>query len=534
MSPPSSRGKTMASNDTTVVRSIVLIDDDADFLHVVERRLQSQQAEYSPSGPVKIHTFSDPLEATVNLPADGICVVFIDYNMPGCTGLDFIPSLIKANVGPVILLTNQNDAKIAAAAFRAGISDYIAKADIISDDQRLGRTIREAVNRYRLEARNSTLTRELKLVNVELEAKNERLKELTETAHHFVDDVAHDLRTPLTVIDQYASILAEGLCGAVTPRQVKHLETISEATHDMAEMVDDFLDSSKLKARALSVDRAPHTVQELFDSVIPLLEIRAKPKGVSIRQSPADDVGKFFGDLSKTGRVLINLAVNAIKVSPQDGSIELSAATTDAGDVRIAVTDQGPGMRPEDLDVIFERFKQLEEPQLAGTKGFGLGLSIVKQLTWLNLGAVDVQSEPGKGSTFGFTLPGDDLSRILARFTDCLGVLEEIGEVRLLHIGAAPDADVATLRRVISSSCRPMDLVLEDPEENAVNVVGVSRDTTAWSNKIRDAMTRFNRSIERQAPELEIKVGGSWSRDSDKAQLHTALLEALSARMAHV
>ena len=313
----------MASNDTTVVRSIVLIDDDLDFLHVVERRLQSQQAEYAPSGPVKIHIFSDPVEATVSLPAEGISVVFIDYNMPGCTGLDFIPNLVKANVGPVILLTNQNDAKIAAAAFRAGISDYMAKADIISDDQRLGRTIREAVHRYRLEARNSTLTRELKLVNVELEAKNERLKELTETAHHFVDDVAHDLRTPLTVIDQYASILAEGLCGPVNPRQVKHLETISEATHDMAEMVDDFLDSSKLKARALAIDRASHTVQELFESVVPLLEVRAKPKDASIRQSVSQDAGRFFGDLSKIGRVLINLAVNAIKVSPQGGSMRI-------------------------------------------------------------------------------------------------------------------------------------------------------------------------------------------------------------------
>ena len=191
-------------------------------------------------------------------------------------------------------------------------------------------------------------------------------------------------------------------------------------------------------------------------------------------------------------------------------------------------------MRPEDLEVIFERFKQLEEPQLAGTKGFGLGLSIVKQLTWLNLGTIDVQSEPGKGSTFGFTLPGDDLSRILARFIDCLGVLEEIGEVRLLQIAAPPDTDVSTLRRVISSCCRPMDLILEDPEQNGVNAVGLSRDTTVWSNKIRDAMTRFNRSIEKQGPELEIKVGGSWSRDSDRTQLHTALMEALSARMAHV
>jgi hypothetical protein len=522
-----------SSNDPSVVRSIVLIDDDADFLHVVQRRLLSQQAEFAPAGPLKIHTFSDPVEATVNLPADGICVVFIDYNMPGCTGMDFLPNLIKADVGPIILLTNQNDAKIAAAAFRAGAADYMAKADAIADDQRLGRTVREAVHRYRLEARNSMLTRELKLVNAELEGKNKRLKELTETAHQFVDDVAHDLRTPLTVIEQYASIIADGMCGAVTSRQVEHLGIISEASRDMAEMVDDFLDSSKLKARALSVDRGSHKAQELFDVVVPMLQVRAKGKEISIEQSVADDAPTFFGDLSKAGRVLTNLAVNAIKVSTQGRTVKLRAEPTDTGDMRIAVTDEGPGMRPEDLKVIFQRFKQLDEPQLAGTKGFGLGLSIVKQLTWLNLGAVDVQSEPGKGSTFSFTLPGDNLARILACFIDSIRLLEEPGDVRLLHIRSTGDGEVSMLRRLISSCCHPMDLVLQDTEENAVNVVGVCQDTEAWGGRIREATARFHRLIGQQATELEIKATGSWSRESDKTQLQTALLEALSGKACH-
>jgi signal transduction histidine kinase len=522
------------ANDSSVVRSIVLIDDDADFLHVVQRRLVAQQSEYAPAGPVKIQTFSDPVEAMVNLPADGICVVFIDYNMPGCTGLDCLPDLVKADVGPIILLTNQNDAKIAAAAFRAGAADYIAKADVIADDQRLGRTVREAVHRYRLEARNNMLTRELKLVNAELEGKNKRLKELTETAHQFVDDVAHDLRTPLTVIEQYASIIADGISGAVTPRQLEHLGIISDATRDMAEMVDDFLDSSKLKARALSVDRWPHSPQELLAAVLPMLEVRARPKAISITQSAGENVGNFFGDISKAGRVLTNLAVNAIKVSPAGRSLKLRAEATETGDVRIAVTDEGPGMRPEDLKIIFERFRQLEEPQLSGTKGFGLGLSIVKQLTWLNLGTVDVQSEPGKGSTFSFTLPADNLSRILTCYIESIRQLDEIGDLRHLQVRAAAEADISMLRRLISSCCHPMDLVLHEPAENVVNVIGICQEPEAWTSRIREAIARFHRSVGHPATELEFKLGGSWSRDSDKAQLHTALLDALSARSCHV
>jgi hypothetical protein len=186
------------------------------------------------------------------------------------------------------------------------------------------------------------------------------------------------------------------------------------------------------------------------------------------------------------------------------------------------------------LEIIFDRFKQLEEPQLSGAKGFGLGLSIVKQLTWLNLGTVDVQSEPGKGSTFGFTLPGDDLSRLLKCFIESIRFLEQVGEVRMLRIRSTGDANLSMLRRVISSCCYPMDLVLDDPEGNAVNAVGISRDAEAWSNRLREATARVFRSIGQQAVALEFEAGGSWSRDSEKTLLHSALLEALGARRCHV
>jgi signal transduction histidine kinase len=520
----------MNSADSSVVRSIVLIDDDADFLHVLKKRLQAQRAEFTTTGPLEIHTYSDPVEALVNVPADPICVIIIDYSMPGTTGLEWLPKLVNAGVGPVILLTNQNDVNVTAAAFRAGASDYLAKADVVAEDQRLGRAIREAVHRYRLETRNNTLTRELKLVNAELEAKNKHLRELSETAHRFVDDVAHDLRTPLTVIEQYASIIADGISGSVTDAQRNQLGIITTASHEMADMVDDFLDSSKIKAGSLSVDRESHTVKELLDSVAPMLGVRAQPKGISIDQSVAEGIAMFFGDLSKAARVLTNLAVNAIKVTPQGRPLKLWAKPTKTGDVQIGVTDEGPGMRTEDLKVIFDRFKQLSEPVLAGTKGFGLGLSIVKQLTWLNLGTIEVQSEPGKGSTFSFTLPANNLPRILSCYFESIELLDKTDDLRMLQISSSGDVDSSMLRRLISSFCYPMDLVLQSTEEKAVNAIGVCSDVEAWSNRIREASTQFHKSVGQQAPELEIKTSGPWMRDGDKAQLHTALLEALGAR----
>ena len=523
----------MMTDDASVVRSIVLIDDDPEFLHVVQRRLQAHRAEYAPTGPVGIHTFTDPVEALVNLPADGLCVTFVDYTMPHGTGLEWLPKLIKAGVGPVILLTNQNDPNVAAEAFRAGATDYLAKGDAVGDDKRLPRVIREAVQRFRLETRNQLLTRQLKLVNAELEAKNQRLRELTETAHQFVDDVAHDFRTPLTVIQQYASIVADGLSGPVTPRQGDHLGVITEATRELAGMVDDFLDSSKLRARALPVDRQRHTVQELFDSVQPMLEVRGAPKQISIERTVAEGVSTFFGDLSKAARVLMNLTGNAIKVTPQGRPLRLWAKPTESGDVRIGVTDEGPGLRPEDLQVIFDRFKQLEEPQLSGSKGFGLGLAIVKQLAWLNLGTIEVQSELGKGSTFSFTLPADDVLRIVACFLEHARSVATEGDIWMLRIRSGDRSlDVSKLRRIVSTFCYPMDLVLQDKQ--AVCALGVSRDAQAWANRIRTEITRFQKSVGQPTPsDLDIKVAASWPRETDTSKLQEAIAHGLIAGVCH-
>jgi signal transduction histidine kinase len=522
----------MGSEDLGALRAIVLIDDDADLLHVMKRRLQATKSEYATTEPVEISTFTDPVEALVNMPVKGICVTFVDYNMPGGTGLEWLPKLIATGLGPVIFLSSQTDVKVTADAFRAGASDFIPKADAMADEKRLARAIREAVQRFRLEVSNRTLTRQLKLVNLELEAKNKRLHELTETAKQFVDDVAHDFRTPLTVIQQYASIVSEGLSGPVTEKQTNHLAIITEATQDLSEMVDDFLDSSKLRARSLCVDRQRHAVQELFESIEPMLAVRAAPKQIPVERNIADNIPPFFADLSKATRVLTNLVVNAIKVTPQGSPLKIWARPTEAGDVRIGVTDAGPGLRESDLKVIFERFKQVHQPQVAGTKGFGLGLSIVKNLTWLNLGAVDTQSELGKGSTFSFTMPAEDLSRILTCYLENSRAVEEAGELRILRISSrGPATDASALRQMIASFCYPMDLVLEDSQAKGVNALGITRDAEAWATRLRGEVARFQKSMEEPTPiELEIEFSGPWSRETNAAELHATLLESLNRK----
>lgn len=529
----------MISENSSTLRSVVLVDDEADFLHVLERRLQKHRAELNPSNTVEIKAYTDPVEALVNLPADGICVTVLDYRLRESKGTEWLPKFLKAGIGPVVVMTNDNDAKTAAETFRNGAADFIAKSEIATDDRRLERAIREAAQRYRLEERNTSLTRQLKLLNAELEQKNRRLKDLTETAHRFVDDVAHDFRNPLTVIQQYAAIITDGISGPVTDNQRGHLEVISEATRELSEMVDDFLDSSKLRARVLSMRREEHAVAELFASVDTMLKVRCEAKGIRIEQTIADGIGTFFGDLSKAGRVLSNLAVNAIKVSPADSALQLWAKQTESGDIRIGVTDHGPGMAKEEQQVIFERFKQLDEPVLTDTKGFGLGLSIVKQLTWLNLGEVEVASEPGKGSTFSFTIPVFNLERIIERYLENIQTLEETGDFWLLQISSrgrvGPDADTADLFRLISSFCYPMDLVWTDLEGQMVKAVGVSQDAQAWANRLQKAIDAVPLQDNKQRGiDLQIKKNGPWSRGTEQTDLAKTFLECLSTGRCYV
>ncbi|HVT88552.1 MAG TPA: ATP-binding protein [Tepidisphaeraceae bacterium] len=526
----------MASNDSiSTIRSVVLIDDDEDFLHVMKRRLQKLRADYAPAGPVDIATYTDPVEALVKLPGQGICVIIIDFTMPDGTALDWIPKLVQAGIGPVLVVTNRSEASIAAEAFRAGASDYVAKSDIMDDEKLLGQAIRGAVHRFRLEASNLVLTRQLKLLNAELEIKNKRLKELTDTAHQFVDDVAHDLRTPLTVIHQYASIVVDGISGPVNDAQRGHLELITDAAHELAEMVDDFLDSSKLRAGALFMDRKSHTVRELFESVEPMLAARADAKQIKIDCAIDDPIPPFFGDLSKICRIVLNLGINAIKVTPPGTPLHLWAKSTESGDVQIGVTDEGPGLSAESLNLIFQRFKQLESAQTPGAKGFGLGLSIVKQLTQINLGRVEVKSAPDNGSTFAVTFPADKLRNIVTSYLRTISTLDKQDDIRVLRATSlTPNVPAEELRRLISTFCYPMDIVLANPEQATVHVIGASRDVESWIAKLRSEISNFRRDAGAPPINLEIKLAASWPWDADDSKLLSRLMELVKPELSHV
>ena len=289
------------------------------------------------------------------------------------------------------------------AALDCGAQDYLVKDRMAPD--LLQRSIRYSIHRQRVQNENLQLLHDVEHAEDSLKRKNRRLKRMYRMAQEFVDHVSHEFRTPLSVIKEYASLIRDGVVGHINDEQQRLLRVVDDRTHDLNTMVDDMLDVSKLNAGLLGAWRKECTVKEIAQHVLPALQRKATTRNVELQAEIDENLPMVYCDAEKAGRVIVNLVVNAIKFSGQDGEVHLWArADLVHNEVQVGITDNGPGIGAEDLEKIFQRFAQLNR-SMANSKGFGLGLSIAMELVELNFGNMSVESEPGRGSTFSFTLP---------------------------------------------------------------------------------------------------------------------------------
>ena len=393
---------------------VLLVDDDPAYAELVQRML----ARVGSPKFVVMHATSldDAASCVTDTDFD---VALLDMGLPGTSGVETLAgfrSMCSQEV-PVVVLTALADEATALETLESGALEYLVKDEMTPEV--LARSIRYALQRHQL-------TEQLKSVNGMLEQKNRRLAQLCKTAQEFVENVSHEFRTPLTVIREFTSIIRDGLDGRVTPKQVEHLEKIIHRADDLALMVDDMLDVSKLEAGLLGVWRRPCSVAEMIENVRSLVKSRAEGKHIVLEVAIDPQLPSVFCDEEKIRRVIINLTMNAIKFTPEGGNICLwSNFDTGSEDVVIGVTDSGPGISRENLAIIFDRFRQLDQNVRTSTKGFGLGLNIAKELVSLNLGQIRVESEPGQGSTFSFTLPRNEPRIVFRRFLDRAQVVDE-------------------------------------------------------------------------------------------------------------
>jgi two-component system phosphate regulon sensor histidine kinase PhoR len=230
-----------------------------------------------------------------------------------------------------------------------------------------------------------------------------RLKELEKVRQDFVANVSHELRTPLTTIKGYTETLLDGaLREEVAPQ---FLQVIQKHADRLTKIVEDLLALSKIESKEFYLKRERLPLSELIDDVSGFVKEAAQKKKISISRSIVPSTLEMMGDRSYLEQVFVNLLDNAIKYTPEGGRVTISAIEKDQREIQFSIEDNGIGIPREDIPRIFERFYRVDKGRSQELGGTGLGLSIVKHLVQAHGGRVWVESQPGKGSTFYFTLP---------------------------------------------------------------------------------------------------------------------------------
>ena len=236
-----------------------------------------------------------------------------------------------------------------------------------------------------------------------LEQQNERLREISALKSEFLALVSHELRTPLTSIAAYVDALLAGEVGEPTERQRRYLTIAAKNTARLRRFVEDLLFAARAETGGFGLEVERVAIEPLVREVVELLQGRAEDAGVHLGAACAA-APVVVGDHDRLVQLLDNLVSNALKFTGANGTVEVRADATDRVAV-LSVSDTGPGIAPEDVPHLFERFYRGERAVTASKPGAGLGLAIVSEIAAAHDGTIRVETTPGRGSTFVVELP---------------------------------------------------------------------------------------------------------------------------------
>ncbi len=229
------------------------------------------------------------------------------------------------------------------------------------------------------------------------------LKRLEKIRRDFVANVSHELKTPVTIIKGYAEALLDGLVISDPQRAVSFVEIIRNHIDRQAELIGNLLTLSELESEEFTLELHPFELEGTVRRAVTFLGDKSTERGATISVNGFSGLPPVLIDPSRIEQVFVNLLDNAIKYTPAGGTVEVSAVT-EAEWVKVTVRDKGPGIPPQSLTRVFERFYRVDEGRSREDGGNGLGLAIVKHLVHLHGGTITVESTPGHGSAFIFSL----------------------------------------------------------------------------------------------------------------------------------
>jgi signal transduction histidine kinase len=220
----------------------------------------------------------------------------------------------------------------------------------------------------------------------------------------FLASMSHELRTPINAVLGHTANLIDGIYGDVAPAQDEMLKRIRAAAHHLLALINDILDLARIEAGKMPLRVETVHLRAVIIELAQQVEPMVRTKGLTYSSVVSEDCGPIVTDRTKLKQVLLNLLSNAIKFT-QRGGITVRVSPAGSAGVRISVTDTGVGIRPRDLEVIWEDFRQVDPVFVREHSGTGLGLSITRKLLQRLGGSVALESEYGRGTTFTVTLP---------------------------------------------------------------------------------------------------------------------------------
>ena len=244
----------------------------------------------------------------------------------------------------------------------------------------------------------------MQLRTAELEILNRQLQRADRLKSEFLATMSHELRTPLNSIIGFAEILQDEICGELNDEQKEFVQDIQDSGQHLLTMINDILDLSKIEAGRMELTPEEFAMEQALEEVQTVIMGMANKKHVQLHCNVLPRDFGVFADKVKFKQIMYNLLSNAVKFTPEGGDVTTRAEIL-ATEIQVSVTDTGIGIRPEDQQLLFQSFQQLDSSYSREYQGTGLGLSLTKRLVELHDGTIWVDSEYGHGSTFTFTLP---------------------------------------------------------------------------------------------------------------------------------
>jgi signal transduction histidine kinase len=238
----------------------------------------------------------------------------------------------------------------------------------------------------------------------ELQTANERLQEHDRRRSKFVSVASHELRTPMTSIKGFVENMLDGLTGQLSERQEHYLQRIKHNVDRLTRIINQLLDWSRLDVGRIDIKPEPLRVGEFVTDVVESFQTLAAEKSILLEVMPSDQRLMVRADRDKIEQILWNLVGNAIKFTPKAGRVSVTCNARDAAFAQIMVSDSGCGIAPHELPKVFNEFSKVESA-MPTSQGAQLGLFITKSLVTLHGGQMWVESLPGAGTQFFFTLP---------------------------------------------------------------------------------------------------------------------------------